>query len=55
MKVLVDYFIPYVNLDSYDADHTNNSQQTLYLNSLVAIIESVRKDIQICPFCTFIL
>lgn len=45
MKLLVNYFVPYLNFDDYNANHASNTQQTLYLEAFVAILESVRTDI----------
>jgi E3 ubiquitin-protein ligase UBR4 len=45
MKVLVDYLVPYLNFEDYDANHATNTQQTLYLDVFVAIFDSIRRDI----------
>lgn len=48
MKVLVNYLIPYLNFEDYDANHLTNAQQTMYLDAFVAIFDSIRKDILQC-------
>jgi hypothetical protein len=45
MKVLVDYLLPYLNFADYDANHATNTQQAVYLEAFVAIIDSIRNDI----------